>query len=197
MILVIDNYDSFTYNLVQYLGMLGAEIETVRNDEVSAEEVDSLQPEKIVISPGPGTPDKAGICKDVVRRCSGKIPLLGVCLGHQCIGEVFGLPVVGASKIVHGKTSVIIHSGTGLFAGIPQNIKATRYHSLVLSDEIAAGKGPGAAASELVITARTAEGVIMAVQHKNHATYGLQFHPESVATEYGLDILKNFLAVRG
>jgi anthranilate synthase/aminodeoxychorismate synthase-like glutamine amidotransferase len=185
MLLVIDNYDSFTYNLVQYLGMLGADIKVVRNDQIGLCDLVALQPEKIVISPGPGTPAAAGICNDVIRRLSGKIPILGVCLGHQCIGEAFGFPVVSAETLVHGKTSAIYHSGDSLFSGIPQGIRVTRYHSLVLEK--------GYAALDLQITARTEDGTIMAVQHVNHPTFGVQFHPESIATEYGIDILKNFL----
>lgn len=185
MVLIIDNYDSFTYNLVQYLGMLGQEIKVVRNDQVSVEELEKLGDIKIVISPGPGTPDDSGICLETIGRLSGKVPILGVCLGHQCIGQVFGIPVVRGREPVHGKTSAITHTGEGLFAGIPQGIKVTRYHSLVLQEGLETG--------DLKITARTGEGVIMAVAHKNHPTFGVQFHPESIATEYGLEVLKNFL----
>ena len=187
MLLVIDNYDSFTYNLVQYLGILGANSKVVRNDQASIQDIITFQPEKIVISPGPGTPDDAGICKEVIKRFSGKIPILGVCLGHQCIGEVFGFPVVPAQELVHGKTSPIYHTGEGLFSGIPQGIRVTRYHSLVLEKDHTS--------KDLRIIARTGDGTIMAVQHQNHPTFGVQFHPESIATEYGLDILKKFLAL--
>jgi len=187
MLLIIDNYDSFTYNLVQYLGILGADIKVVRNDQVTIEDILTLRPEKIVISPGPGTPAEAGISNDIIRRLSGRIPILGVCLGHQCIGQVFGVPVVLADELVHGKTSVIYHSGENLFSKIPQGIRVTRYHSLVLEKN-----HPGTA---LQINASTEDGTIMAVQHKTHPTFGVQFHPESIATEYGHEILKNFLAV--
>lgn len=185
MILVIDNYDSFTYNLVQYLGVLGEEITVVRNDKADIRWIEELQAERIVLSPGPGTPDDAGICKDVIRHFSGKVPLLGVCLGHQCIGEVFGFPVVRAEEPVHGKTSPIFHVGKGLFKQIPQGIKATRYHSLILENS--------RQERDLEVTAWTAGGTIMAVQHRSHPTFGVQFHPESIATDYGLEILKNFL----
>ncbi|MBS3977917.1 MAG: aminodeoxychorismate/anthranilate synthase component II [Syntrophomonadaceae bacterium] len=189
MLLVIDNYDSFTYNLVQYLGMLGADIKVVRNDQASLLDIIALQPEKIVISPGPGTPAAAGVCNEVIRQLSGKIPILGVCLGHQCIGEVFGFPVVPAATLLHGKTSLIYHSGDSLFSGIPQGIRVARYHSLVLEKDHAA--------LDLQIVARTEDGTIMAVQHVSHPTFGVQFHPESVATEYGFDILQNFLTRSG
>lgn len=187
MILVVDNYDSFTYNLVQYLGVLGADIEVARNDQITIAEIQILQPEKIVISPGPGTPVEAGICKEVIRQFSGKIPILGVCLGHQCIGEVFGFPVVPAQELVHGKTSLIYHTGEGIFSGIPQGIKATRYHSLVLERSHTP--------QDLKIIASTPEETIMAIQHHSHPTFGVQFHPESVATEYGLELLNNFLKI--
>lgn len=185
MLLVIDNYDSFTYNLVQYLGAMGADIKVLRNDRFTIDELLAMRPEKIVISPGPGTPDDAGMCKEVIRRFSGHIPILGVCLGHQCIGEVFGFPVVPARELVHGKTSPIQHTGEGLFSGIPQGIRVTRYHSLVLENN--------SISRDLKVVASTGDNTIMAVQHKSHPTYGVQFHPESIATEYGLDILKNFL----
>ncbi|MEW6661395.1 MAG: anthranilate synthase component II [Bacillota bacterium] len=187
MLLVIDNYDSFTYNLVQYLGVLGADIKVARNDQVTIEDILTLRPEKIVISPGPGTPDDAGICKEIIHRLSGKLPILGVCLGHQCIGQVFGFPIVPAHELVHGKTSLIYHSGEYLFSSIPQGIRVTRYHSLVLEKDHTS--------KDLQIIARTGDGTIMAIQHLSHPTFGVQFHPESVATEYGFEILKNFLAV--
>lgn len=186
MLLVIDNYDSFTYNLVQYLGILGQDIFVVRNDQVSIRDIEKMGPERIVLSPGPGKPDDAGICKAVIRHFTGKIPILGVCLGHQCIGEVFGYPVVGARELFHGKTSSITHCGLQLFTGIPQDIKVTRYHSLVIS--------PIEHEGVLEVTARTKDETIMAIKHKTDPTYGVQFHPESIATEYGLDILRNFLA---
>jgi len=187
MLLVIDNYDSFTYNLVQYLGVLGADIEVARNDRLTIEDVLAMQPEKIVISPGPGTPDEAGVCMEVISRFSGSIPILGVCLGHQCIGQVFGFPVVLAKELVHGKTSPIYHTGEGIFFGIPQGIKATRYHSLVLERSHTP--------QDLKIVASTPDETVMAVQHLSHPTFGVQFHPESVATEYGLALLKNFMAL--
>lgn len=187
MLLVIDNYDSFTYNLVQYFGILGAEVQVARNDRLGVREIESTRPERIVLSPGPGTPHDAGICKEVIRRFSGEVPILGVCLGHQCIGDIFGYPVVPAKKPVHGKTSTIQHDGIGLFAGIPQGIRVTRYHSLVLerNEKI----------KELEITARSEDHTIMSVRHKSHPTFGVQFHPESVATEYGLELLENFLRI--
>jgi anthranilate synthase/aminodeoxychorismate synthase-like glutamine amidotransferase len=188
VILVIDNYDSFTYNLVQYFGILGAEVLVVRNDQIDVKKIEQLCPERIVLSPGPGTPADAGICTEAVRHFSGKVPILGVCLGHQCIGEVFRFRVEPAGEPVHGKTSLIRHTGRGLFAGIPREIRVTRYHSLVLREN--------AGSNDLEITARTEDGIIMAVQHKQHPTYGVQFHPESICTEYGLDMLRNFLDVQ-
>jgi len=188
VILVIDNYDSFTYNLVQYFGILGEEVLVVRNDQLDLEGIEELRPERIVLSPGPGTPADAGICTDAVRRFSGRGPILGVCLGHQCVGEAFRFRVERGREPVHGKTSLIRHTGEGIFAGIPREIRVTRYHSLVLRES----DGP----HDLKVTARTEDGVIMAVQHKRHPTYGVQFHPESICTEYGLDILKNFLEIR-
>lgn len=185
MLLVIDNYDSFTYNLVQYLGQLGADIKVVRNDKITIEEIKAMQPQRLVISPGPGTPKDAGICKEAIGYFSGKIPILGVCLGHQCIGEVFGYPVVFAEELVHGKTSVIYHTGEGIFKNIPQGLKATRYHSLILEKNHIS--------EDLKVIANTSDNSIMAVQHVSHLTFGVQFHPESIATEYGVDILKNFL----
>lgn len=172
--------------MVQYLGVLGADIEVARNDQVTIEDILTLQPEKIVISPGPGTPDEAGICKEVISRFSGSIPILGVCLGHQCIGQLFGFLVVPAKELVHGKTSPIYHTGEGIFTGIPQGIKATRYHSLVLERSHTP--------KDLKIIASTQDKTVMAVQHLSY-TFGNQFHPESVATEYGLDLLKNFMAL--
>lgn len=187
MVLVIDNYDSFTYNLVQYLGILGQQIEVVRNDQISVEELEKLEDIKIVISPGPGTPNDSGICLETIARLSGKVPILGVCLGHQCIGQVFGIPVVRGREPVHGKTSTLTHTGEGIFAGIPQGFRVARYHSLILQH--------GCETDDLRITARTPEGVIMAIAHKTHPTFGVQFHPESIATEYGLEVLQNFLRI--
>ena len=176
MILMIDNYDSFTWNLVQYLGELGNLPEVVRNDEISVDEVARRKPSAIVISPGPGRPSDAGISSDVVKRLSGKVPILGVCLGHQCIGEVFGGRIVRADRLVHGKTSAIIHTGRGIFVDVDNPFQATRYHSLIVARE---------ALPETL--------QIMAVRHKDHETWGVQFHPESILTPCGKDLLRNFL----
>ena len=191
MILMIDNYDSFTYNLVQYLGELGAEVETVRNDAITPGQVRELDPSGIVISPGPCTPDDAGVSLALVRELAGEVPILGVCLGHQCIGQVFGGQVVRAAKVMHGKTSMIHHRGAGVFAGLPQPFEATRYHSLV----VAADSVP----EELEVTAWTtsADGQrdeIMGLRHRKHRVEGVQFHPESILTRCGHDLLRNFLA---
>jgi len=188
MILMIDNYDSFTYNLVQYLGELGAEVETVRNDAVSVADIIALKPEGIVISPGPCTPNEAGICLDVVRGLSPTLPILGVCLGHQCIGQAFGARVVRADRIMHGKTSMIYHRSQGVFAGLPQPFEATRYHSLVLD--------PESIPECLAVMAWTEyEGghEIMGVRHQQFNLQGVQFHPESILTTCGHDLLRNFL----
>lgn len=187
MLIVIDNYDSFVYNLVQYLGELGENIEVVRNDAVSLRDVERMKPEKIVISPGPGTPEDAGICLELIRHFSGKIPILGVCLGHQCIGRAYGARVGRGKEPVHGKTSLLYHQGKGILAGIPQGIKVARYHSLVIEKESIPG--------DLSVTAFSSDGVVMAIQHKKHPTFGVQFHPESVASQYGKEILKNFLQI--
>ena len=185
MILMIDNYDSFTWNLVQYLGELGETPEVVRNDEIGAAEAERRNPRAIVISPGPGRPSDAGISSEVIRRCSGKIPILGVCLGHQCIGEVFGGKIVRADRLVHGKTSAVIHTGRGLFLDVDNPFHATRYHSLLVSRE--------GLPDVLQIMAWTVEDEIMAIRHKSHETWGVQFHPESILTTSGKDILRNFL----
>lgn len=185
MILMIDNYDSFTWNLVQYLGELGEVPEVVRNDEITPAEVERRNPRAIVISPGPGRPADAGISCDVVRRCSGTIPILGVCLGHQCIGEVFGGKIVRAERLVHGKTSAIIHTGRGLFLDVDNPFHATRYHSLLVSRKDLP--------DVLQVMAWTVEDEIMAVRHRSHETWGVQFHPESILTAPGKDILRNFL----
>jgi len=190
MILMIDNYDSFTYNLVQYLGELGAEVKTVRNDAISMVEIRELNPQGIVISPGPCTPDDAGISLDVVAELGDSFPILGVCLGHQCIGQVFGGKVVRADKIMHGKTSMMFHRGEGVFAGLPQPFEATRYHSLVLKKD--------AIPECLEVTAWTelADGEIeeiMGLKHKNLPLEGVQFHPESILTRCGHDLLQNFI----
>ncbi|TAK55145.1 MAG: aminodeoxychorismate/anthranilate synthase component II [Dehalococcoidia bacterium] len=187
MLLLIDNYDSFTYNLYQYLGELGAEVEVVRNDQVTLEDIEAMGPERIIISPGPGNPDEAGISKDVIRRFAGKVPIFGVCLGHQCIGEVFGGIVEGAGEILHGKVSQITHDGRGVFVGIPSPISATRYHSLAIR--------PDSVPAELEVSARSESGVIMGVRHRKLTVEGVQFHPESILTPDGHQILRNFLAM--
>lgn len=185
MVLVIDNYDSFTYNIVQYLGELGAELRVVRNDAIQLAEVEKLAPAKIVISPGPCTPNEAGICVPLIQHFAGKVPLLGVCLGHQCIGAAFGGEIVRAEKPMHGKESAIHHTGTGVFQGLPNPFRAIRYHSLVIKRETLP--------SELEITAETDAGEIMGVRHRLYALEGVQFHPESVLTESGKILLGNFL----
>ena len=186
MILVIDNYDSFTYNLVQYLGELGAEVEVFRNDAIDLAEITRRCPEGILLSPGPGTPADAGVTLDVVRRLSGAIPLLGVCLGHQAIGQAFGGSVVRAPRLMHGRTSPIEHDGRGVFAGIPSPFRATRYHSLIVEQ--------ASLPEELEVTAWTAEGELMGLRHRRFAVEGVQFHPESFLTEHGHAMLRNFLA---
>lgn len=185
MILIIDNYDSFTYNLVQYLGELGADVAVARNDEITCDEIAKLQPDKIVISPGPGRPKDAGVSMAVIRRFAGKIPILGVCLGHQAIGEVFGGTVVEAKVPMHGKVSTIRHDGKTIFRGIKNPVTATRYHSLVV-----AKKG---ITRQLDVSAETDDGTIMGLRHKKHAVEGVQFHPESIMTTEGKKILANFL----
>ena len=185
MIFVLDNYDSFTYNLVQYFGELGADPVVRRNDEVSVAEVLALNPERICISPGPGTPDDAGISADLITRLGPRIPLLGVCLGHQCIGAVFGAEVVRAPRLMHGKTSPILHDGTGVFRGLPNPFEATRYHSLIVA--------PPTVPDCLDVNARTAEGEIMGLRHRQHPIHGVQFHPESILTAEGKRLLQNFL----
>ena len=186
MVLVIDNYDSFTYNLVQYLGELGAEIRVRRNDEITIGEIEAMAPEQILISPGPGRPEDAGITPDVIRRFGPTTPLLGVCLGHQAIGVVFGGTVGRAKVPMHGKTSTVVHDGKGIFAGMREPFQAGRYHSLIIaSDSVPA---------ELEVAARTKEdGTIMAVRHRSYPVHGVQFHPESVLTDEGRRILRNFL----
>jgi anthranilate synthase/aminodeoxychorismate synthase-like glutamine amidotransferase len=186
MILVIDNYDSFTYNLVQYLGELGAEIRVRRNDEVTVGEVEAMAPEQILISPGPGRPETAGVSVDVIRHFGPSIPILGVCLGHQAIGVVYGGTVCRAATPMHGKTSTIVHDGKGLFLGINEPFQAGRYHSLVISTEHIP--------DELEVAARTKEdSTIMSVRHRSYPVHGVQFHPESVLTDEGRKILRNFL----
>ena len=185
MILVIDNYDSFTYNIVQYLGELWADLLVKRNDEITPDEIAALSPERIVISPGPCTPNEAGISCEVIRRFGPKIPLLGVCLGHQCMGHVFGGDVVRADRLMHGKTSPIIHDGKGIFVGLQNPFEATRYHSLIVKRETL----PDC----LEITAETAEKEIMGLRHREMPLHGVQFHPESILTLEGIKLLQNFL----
>ena len=185
MLVVIDNYDSFTYNLVQFLGELGAQMEVFRNDKISPDEVAKLEPEGIVISPGPCTPKEAGISKDLIAAVSGKIPILGVCLGHQCIGEVFGGDIIRAERLMHGKTSMIHHDGRTIFEGLANPFEATRYHSLIVKKS--------SIPQCLKITAWTDEDEIMGIKHEDHPTWGVQFHPESILTGEGKKLLGNFL----
>jgi anthranilate synthase component 2 len=187
MILVIDNYDSFTYNLVQYFGEFGCELRVVRNDAVTLDDIRAMRPGQIVISPGPGTPDASGVSLDVLRYLGTSTPILGVCLGHQAIGQVFGGVVKRAPYLMHGKTSLIHHDGTGVFAGIPSPFEATRYHSLVVEE--------ATLPACLRVTARTDDGEIMGVQHRELPIHGVQFHPESILTAHGRDLLRNFLTV--
>jgi len=185
MLLMIDNYDSFTYNLVQYLGELGEDVKVVRNDEIDLPAIAALKPDRIVISPGPCTPNEAGVSVPVIHEFAGKIPILGVCLGHQSIGQAFGGKIVHAKQLMHGKTSLIHHKDLGVFRGLPNPFTATRYHSLVIERE--------SLPDCLEITAWTDDGEIMGVRHKTLAVEGVQFHPESVLTEYGHELLDNFL----
>ena len=185
MLLVIDNYDSFTYNLVQYLGELGAEMSVYRNDRSTLQEIEKMQPAQIVVSPGPCTPKEAGISVDVIREFGSRIPILGVCLGHQAIGEAYGGEVVRAPRLMHGKTSMVEHDGRTLYRGLPNPFEATRYHSLIIRRE--------SMPAVLEITAWTEEGEIMGVRHKTFPVEGVQFHPESILTRVGKDLLKNFL----
>lgn len=185
MILVIDNYDSFTYNLVQYLGELGEEVTVRRNDEIDLAGIEALQPDHILISPGPCTPNEAGITLNLIEHFKGVIPIFGVCLGHQAIGQAFGGKVVRAERLMHGKTSPIYHQGESVFAGLPSPFTATRYHSLIVERE--------SLPDCLEITAETAEGEIMGLRHKEYAVEGVQFHPESIITQHGHQILRNFL----
>ena len=184
MLIVIDNYDSFTYNLVQYFGELGAAPQVVRNDALTLDELAALGPSRLVISPGPGDPDDGGISNAAIRRFGGQIPILGVCLGHQCLGAVYGGRVGRAPRLMHGKTSPIHHNGQGLFAGLPSPFTATRYHSLIVEQPL-----PPC----LEATAFTAEGEIMGLRHRNEPSFGVQFHPESILTEHGKALLQNFL----
>jgi anthranilate synthase component 2 len=184
-VLLVDNYDSFTYNLYQYLGELGAEVRVVRNDELSAEAALALSPERIVISPGPGTPDQAGITLDLIRCAAGRIPVLGVCLGHQALGQAFGGEVRRAPKLMHGKTSEIHHDGRRVFARLPDPFTATRYHSLVVERD--------SVPESLEISAWTDDGIVMGLRHREYPLEGVQFHPESILTTVGKDLLRNFL----
>ncbi|HEX2040741.1 MAG TPA: aminodeoxychorismate/anthranilate synthase component II [Acidimicrobiales bacterium] len=189
-VLVVDNYDSFVYNLVQYLGELGAEPVVHRNDAVTVDQAEALRPDAVLVSPGPGRPEDAGISNEVVERFGrAGVPVLGVCLGHQCIGQVFGARIVRAPEIMHGKTSPVHHRGDGVLAGLPDPFEATRYHSLVID--------PASVPDELEVTATTADGVIMAVRHRGLPVEGVQFHPESILTSVGKPLLRNFLATAG
>jgi anthranilate synthase/aminodeoxychorismate synthase-like glutamine amidotransferase len=187
MILLLDNYDSFTYNLAQYLGELGCDVEVHRNDKISVEEIARRKPERIVISPGPCTPQEAGISIELVQRLAGQFPILGVCLGHQAMGAAFGGKIVRAPKLFHGKTSEIHHDGQGVFRKLPEPFTATRYHSLIVERK--------SLPRELAITAETPDGIIMGVRHRKHKMEGVQFHPESVLTESGKQLLQNFLSL--
>jgi anthranilate synthase/aminodeoxychorismate synthase-like glutamine amidotransferase len=185
MILLIDNYDSFTYNLYQYLSELGEEVSVVRNDATSLDEIEKLRPERIVISPGPGTPEKAGISNEVIRRFGGRLPILGVCLGHQCIGQAYGGIVDHAGEIKHGKTSLVYHDGKGVFSGLPSPFPAVRYHSLVVKRQ--------GLPDCLEISAWTENDIIMGIRHREYPVEGVQFHPESIMTGVGKDLLRNFI----
>ena len=189
MLLVVDNYDSFTWNLVHYLGELGADAVVRRNDEVDVADVHAMDPQAIVLSPGPCDPDKAGICLDLVRSCGSRIPILGVCLGHQAIAQAYGARIVRAPAPMHGKLSRIRHTGEGVFRNIPNAFEATRYHSLTID--------PQTVPPSLSITASTDDGVIMGIAHNEHRVHGVQFHPESIASEHGHALLRNFLALAG
>lgn len=188
MVVIIDNYDSFTFNLFQFVGMLTSEVKVYRNDQITVEAVAALQPSHIILSPGPGFPKDAGICEDILEKLQGRLPILGVCLGHQAIGEVFGGKIVHARELVHGKQSLIkIDNSSRLFKGLPQEIPAARYHSLIVEKK--------SKPECLEVLAATADGEIMAVKHRDHDIYGVQFHPESIMTPDGLQILRNFLAI--
>jgi anthranilate synthase component 2 len=189
MILLIDNYDSFTFNIVHHLGALGVECDVRRNDALSIEEALALKPSAIVISPGPCAPDGAGICCDLIQEAAGKVPVFGVCLGHQAIGQVFGAKVVRAPVPMHGKISAVDHDGTGVFAGLPTPVNVVRYHSLTLE--------PASIPPELIVNASTKDGIIMGVRHRDHDVHGVQFHPESIASTAGRELLANFLTIAG
>jgi len=186
-ILMIDNYDSFTFNLVQYLGILGENIKVRRNDKISLDEIKKMEPSRIVISPGPGRPASAGMSKDIIKHFYKEIPILGVCLGHQCIGELFGAEVINSGVVIHGKTSKIYHDGKSIFKGIENPFEAARYHSLILKKDTIP--------SSLRVTARTEDGIVMGIRHKGYKLEGIQFHPESFLTPVGLSILKNFICL--
>lgn len=188
MIVVLDNYDSFTWNLVQYLGELGAEVRVFRNDQIGLEALEAMRPQAIVLSPGPGTPNEAGITLEAIARLAGRVPILGVCLGHQAIGQAFGGRIVRAKNVMHGKTSRVRHDGRGVFAGLPQDFAATRYHSLVIER--------ASIPDSLAITAESEDGEVMGVRHRVLALEGVQFHPEALLTEHGHAMLKNFLEAR-
>lgn len=185
MFLVIDNYDSFTYNLVHLIGQLDVRLEVVRNDKISAEDALALNPEGIILSPGPCTPNEAGICLDLVTRAEGSMPVFGVCLGMQAIGQAYGGSIIRANRLMHGKMSDIVHNGTGMFENVPSPFKATRYHSLVVED--------ASVPASLQITAKTGDGSLMGLSHRTHPVHGVQFHPESIASEHGDRILRNFI----
>src|SRR5580704_4541489 len=187
MILLLDNYDSFTYNLAQYLGQMGQQLDVRRNDEITLDEIEEMAPERIVMSPGPCTPQEAGISVEMIQRLAGKIPILGVCLGHQAIGAAFGGKIIRAPKLFHGKTSQIRHDGSGVFRGLPNPFTATRYHSLIVERK--------SLPAELQVTAETDDDIIMGMRHRHCPLMGVQFHPESVLTESGKQLLKNFLSL--
>jgi len=187
MILLIDNYDSFVYNLYQYVGEYGKKVIVYRNNQITIEKIKKLNPEKIIISPGPGRPENSGISCEVIEKFSGKIPILGVCLGHQCIGYVFGGKIVGAKKLMHGKTSLIYHSGKNIYKGLKNPFIATRYHSLVIEKK--------SIPTVLKVEAKSEDGEIMGIKHKKYNVYGVQFHPESILTESGKKLIKNFLNI--
>jgi len=187
MILILDNYDSFTYNLVQQTRQFVSEVEIYRNDKICLHDIERMKPEKIIISPGPGRPEKAGISIDIIKEFADKIPILGVCLGHQAIAVAYDGHIIQSPQIVHGKTSFIFHNGSTIFLNIPETLEVTRYHSLIVDRETLP--------EILRVTAQTSDGLIMAIEHREYPVYGVQFHPESIATEYGIEILKNFLTM--